>query len=136
MEVEKPKQFPRLSDREEEIGKLIVDSAFQVHKALGPGLLEKVYEACFAYELSERGLSFQRQIAVPIDYKGLKFDEALRLDILVEELVVCEIKTVDVLMPVHQAQLLSYLKLTNKRLGYLINFHVPLIKDGIHRFIH
>ncbi len=112
----------------------IVDSAFAVHKALGPGLLESIYEACFCHELTKRGIAFQRQIAVPVIYDGLSFEEALRLDVLVNKMIICELKAVDNLLPVHQAQLLSYMKLTQKRLGFLINFNVPLIKQGIKRF--
>lgn len=124
-----------LSEREEGIARLIVDAAYCVHRALGPGLLEKVYEACLCYELSRRGLSCQRQVNVPISYDGMTFDEGLRLDVLVEGLVICELKAVDNVNPVWEAQLLSHLKLTSKRLGFLINFNVPLIRDGIKRMI-
>jgi GxxExxY protein len=119
----------------EEIARNIVDAAYQVHKVLGPGLLENVYEVCFCHELEKRGLSFQRQVAVPITYDGLSFNEGLRLDVLVEGMVICELKTVDYLNDVHQAQLLSQLKLTGKRLGFLINFNVAVIKYGIKRMI-
>jgi GxxExxY protein len=115
------------------IGKLIVDAAYTVHKNLGPGLLEKVYEICFCHELSKRGLSYQRQIEVPIVYDNIVFDEALRLDVFVEKEVICEIKARETINPVWPAQVLSHLKLTNKRLGYLINFNVVRIKDGIKR---
>ena len=121
--------------REEFLAKEIVDCAYKVHKQLGPGLLEKVYEVCFCHELSKKGIPFQRQIDIPIVYDGLTFDEGLRLDVLVEDLVICELKAVDEVNPVWMAQLLSHLKLTNKRLGYLINFNVPLIKNGIKRVI-
>jgi GxxExxY protein len=124
-----------LSKREEEIAKGIVDAAYKVHKNLGPGLLEKVYEVCFCHELSKIGLKAQRQIELPITYDGIVFEEGLRLDVLVEDLVICELKAVDEVNPVWQAQILSHLKLTGKRLGFLINFNVPLIKDGIKRFI-
>ncbi len=117
------------------IAKVIVDSAFVVHKTLGPGLLESVYEPCFCHELDKHGVGLQRQVAVPIVYDGIKFDEALRLDVLVEGLVICELKVVEVLAPVHLSQLLTYLKLTEKRLGFLINFNVPVIKYGIKRVI-
>jgi len=132
---EKEKKFPPLSEEEEEIGRKIVDAAFAVHQALGPGLLEKIYEVCFCHELSKRGLSCQRQVDVPIVYDGITFDEGLRLDVLVEGLVICELKAVDTVNPVWQAQLLSHLKLTGRRLGYLINFNVALIKDDIKRFV-
>ena len=95
----------------------------------------KVYEACFCHELTKRGLSYQRQVDIPIEYDGLKFDEGLRLDVMVEELIICEIKAVDKMNPVWEAQLLSYLKLTGKRLGLLINFNVPAVKSGIKRII-
>ncbi len=124
-----------VSNREDQLGKAIVNSAYTVHRALGPGLLEHVYEVCFCHELGKHGLSFQQQVAVPIVYDGIRFEEALRLDILVEDLVICELKAVDTMNPVYQAQLLTYLKLTNKRLGCLINFNVPLIKQGIKRLV-
>ncbi len=121
-------------EREEFLAKEIVDCAFRVHKQLGPGLLEKVYEVCFCHELAKKGISFQRQIDIPIVYDGLIFEEGLRLDVLVEDRIICELKAKDELNPVWKAQIISHLKLTNKRLGFLINFNVPLIKDGIHRF--
>jgi len=128
-------KFEKTSDLEEEVATKIVDAAYAVHKALGPGLLEKVYEVCFCHELTKRGLSYQRQIDIPIEYDGLKFDEGLRLDVLVEGLIICEIKAVDKVNSVWEAQLLSYLKLTGKRIGFLINFNVPIIKNGIKRMI-
>ena len=127
--------FKPLSKREESIAKKIVDAAYTVHKILGPGLLEKVYEVCFCHELSKRGLKHQRQVDIPIIYDGMIFDEGLRLDVLVEELIICELKAVDEMNPVWEAQILSHLKLTGKRLGFLINFNVPLIKNGIKRII-
>lgn len=129
------KIFRPLTDREERAGKAIVNSAFIIHKNLGPGLLEKIYEVCFVHELRKRGMEVQRQIDIPIQYDGIIFDEGLRLDVLVENLAVCELKAVDQVNPVWEAQILSHLKLTNLRLGYLINFNVPLIKQGIKRFI-
>jgi len=128
-------KYSPLSEREEEIARLIVDAAYSVHKSLGPGLLEEVYEACFCHELSKRGLSWQRQVNVPIVYDGITFEEGLRLDVLVEKLVICELKAVDNANPVWEAQLLSHMKLTNSRLGFLINFNVGLIRDGIERKI-
>ncbi len=98
-------------------------------------MLEKIYEVCFCHELSKRGLKYQRQVDIPINYDGLFFDEGLRLDVLVEDLVICELKAVDKMNPVWEAQLLSHLKLTDRRLGYLINFNVPLIKKGIKRMV-
>jgi GxxExxY protein len=124
-----------LSEREEFLGKVIVNAVFNVHKQLGPGLLEKVYEVCFCHELLKKGIEFKRQIDIPIKYDGIIFDEGLRLDVLVENLVICELKAKDELNPVWSAPILSHLKLTEKRLGFLINFNVPLAKDGIKRFI-
>lgn len=124
-----------LSAEEERLGKLIVDSAYTVHKTLGPGLLERVYEICFCHKLSKRGLAFARQVSVPVVYDGIVFEEALRLDVLVDNLVVCELKAVEIMQPLFTAQVISQLKLSGKRLGYLINFEVPLIKDGIKRIV-
>lgn len=98
-------------------------------------MLEKVYEVCFCHELSKRGLEYKRQVDVPIVYDGIVFDEGLHLDVLVEELIICELKAVEEMNPVWEAQLLSHLKLTGKRLGFFINFNVPLIKNGIKRII-
>ena len=127
--------YNQLTLREEEIAASIVNAAYLVHKELGPGVLERVYEACFCYELPECGLNYQRQVEVPIVYQNLVFNEGLRLDVLVEDSIICELKAVDVVNPVWEAQILSHLKLANKRLGFLINFNVPLIKHGIKRFI-
>ena len=117
------------------IGKEIVDSAFKVHKALGPGLLESIYETCMVYELTKRGLKVRRQVEVPLFYDGVKLETPLRVDLLVVEQVIVEIKAVEKMINLYEAQLLSYLRLTNCRLGFLINFHVPLIKDGIKRMM-
>ncbi len=127
--------FEKLSDREEAIGKSIVNAAFKVHSTLGPGLLEKVYEICLAHELIKEGLLVSRQLDIPIQYDGIVFDEGLRLDLLVENMVIVEVKAVDTVNPVWLAQVLSHLKLTNHRLGYLINFNVSKIKEGIKRII-
>ena len=127
--------YKPLSKVEESIAEKIVDAAFTVHKILGPGLLEKVYEVCFCHELSKRGLKHKRQVDVPIVYDGITFNEGLRLDVLVEDLIICELKAVDEMNSVWEAQILSYLKLTGKRLGFLINFNVPLLKNGIKRII-
>ena len=124
-----------LSNEEEEVGRAVVNAAFYVHKSLGPGLLERVYEVCFCHVLSERGYRVQRQIDIPIVFEDMIFDEGLRLDVMVNDLVVCELKALEQVHPVWQAQLLSHMKLTGKRLGYLINFNVPLIKDGIQRMV-
>ncbi len=120
---------------QEEIGKQVVDIAFQLHKTLGPGLLESVYEKCFCYELTKRKINFLTQKKVPIIYDNITFEEGLRLDLLVEDLIIVELKAQENYHPVWEAQLLSYLKLTNKHLGYIINFTVPLIKDGIKRMV-
>lgn len=128
-------RYPQLSEEEERIGKAIVNSAYKVHSKLGPGLLEKVYEVCLQYELTKSGLIVQRQVDIPISYDDMVFEEGLRLDILVNNLVICELKAVDQVNPVWEAQILSHLKLTKRRLGYLINFNVPLIKSGIRRFV-
>jgi GxxExxY protein len=117
------------------VASAIVDAAVKVHKALGPGLLESVYEACLTHELHLRGFVVENQVAVPINYEGLKLDAALRLDVLVNDLVVVELKSVEKMIPLYEAQVLTHLKLTKKRLGLLINFNVPLIKDGIKRII-
>jgi GxxExxY protein len=132
----KEMDYAPISDKEERIATEIVDAAYTVHSNLGPGLLENIYEVCFCHELKKRGLSYRRQVYLPIVYDGIKFDEGLRLDVLVEELVICELKAVEKMNPVFTAQLLSQLKLTGKRLGFLINFNVPLIKDGIERIVH
>lgn len=127
--------FEPLSEREEAFAKQIVDAAYTVHRKLGPGLLEKVYEICFCHELSKKGIKYRRQVDVPIVYDGMILEEGLRLDVLVEELIICEVKAVEEMNPVWEAQVLSYLKLTGKRLGFVINFNVPLIRDGIKRII-
>ena len=127
--------YKPLSKIEESIAEKIVDAAYTVHKILGPGLLEKVYEVCFCHELSKRGLQNKRQVDIPIVYDGLIFNEGLRLDVLVEDLIICELKAVDEMNPVWEAQILSHLKLTGKRLGFLFNFNVSLIKNGIKRII-
>ncbi|MBW1801812.1 MAG: GxxExxY protein [Deltaproteobacteria bacterium] len=128
-------KFNSLSKREEGIAKKIVDAAYTVHRILGPGLLERVYEVCFCHELFKRELKYERQVDIPITYDGIIFDEGLRLDVLVEELIICELKAVEDMNPLWEAQILSHLKLTGKRLGFLINFNVPLIKNGIKRII-
>jgi GxxExxY protein len=123
-----------VKEREEILAKEIVDCCFKVHKQLGPGLLERVYELCFCHELTKKGIPFKRQIDIPIVYDEIIFDEGLRLDVLVDNLVICELKAKDELNPVWEAQILSHLKLTKMNLGFLINFNVALIKNGIRRF--
>ena len=127
--------YKTLSKKEESIAKKIVDAAYTVHKILGPGLLEKVYEVCFCHELSKRMLKYQRQVDIPVVYDGIIFNEGLRLDVLVEDLIICELKAVENMNSVWEAQILSHLKLTGKRLGFLINFNVSLVKNGIKRII-
>ncbi len=114
----------------------ILDSAYHVHKEMGPGLLESVYQYCLAAELRSRNIFVQEQVYVPLFYKGQELDKDFRLDILVESELIIEIKAVEVLLPVHEAQIISYLKLADKRLGFLINFNVPLIKLGFKRFVN
>ena len=129
------KNFNPISSELEEIGKKIVHAAYLVHRALGPGLLEKVYEICFCHELTKMGLHVKRQIDIPIVYDGLTFNEGLRLDVLVEDKIICEIKAIDLVNPIWEAQVLSHLKITELRLGYLINFNVVNIGQGIKRFV-
>lgn len=114
----------------------IVDAAMRVHSALGPGLLESAYEGCLAFELIERGLSIQRPMELPVVYRGHRVDVGYRIDLLVETVVVVEIKSVERLIPIHEAQLLTYLKLSDKRLGLLLNFNVLRLKDGIKRMVN
>ena len=125
-----------IREKLEMIGKQIVDAAFQVHKELGPGLLESAYERCLVFELIERGFQVERQKKLPIRYKGKLLEGGYRLDLIVENEIIIELKTVDKILPVHEAQLISYLKLSDKRLGYLINFKVNLIKNGIYRRVN
>ncbi len=118
---------------ENEIAKIVVDAAYHIHRRLGPGLLESVYEVILAYALSSRGLNAERQVPVPIVFDGMKFDEGFRPDLIVEDKVIVELKSVEKIAPVHKKQLLTYLRLADKRLGLLINFGASLIKDGIFR---
>ncbi|MEO7557936.1 MAG: GxxExxY protein [Gammaproteobacteria bacterium] len=121
---------------ENEISYIIVDSAIEVHRTLGPGLLESVYKTCLIREISLRNIPLQEEVAVPVQYKGLIFETTYRLDLLVAEKVIVELKVVENLLPLHKAQLLSYLRLTRKKLGLLINFNVPALKDGIKRVVN
>ena len=118
---------------ENEIAKIVVDAAYHIHRRLGPGMLESVYEVILAYALSSRGLNAERQVPVPIVFDGMKFDEGFRADLIVEDKVIVELKSVEKIAPVHKKQLLTYLRLADKRLGLLINFGASLIKDGIFR---
>ena len=119
-----------------ELTEKIIGCAIEVHKLLGPGLLESAYEECLAYELKAIGLNIERQKAVPVVYKEIKLECGYRIDILVENQVVIELKTVDAFNPVHQAQILTYMKFATKKIGLLINFNVTLLKNGIKRFIY
>ena len=127
--------FQKLSEREEFLAKTVVNIAYNIHKQMGPGLLESVYEKCFSYELINNHLAFERQKEVPIMYNELRIADVLRLDLLVEDLLIIELKAQENFHPVWEAQVISYLKLTKKRIGFLINFHVPLLKDGIKRIV-
>lgn len=127
-----------MGDREQinELTGQIVDSAIKVHRFLGPGLLESAYEACLVYELKARGLKVECQLSQPIVYGDLKLDSGYRIDVLVENQVIVELKAVETILPIHEAQLLSYLKLGRKRIGLLINFNSVLLKDGIKRLVN
>ena len=127
--------FDPIPAGDERFGAIIVDSALQVHKALSPGLLEKVYELCLDHELRKRGLRVRYQEPVTIHYDGVMFEEAVRFDLLIEERVLCEVKSVQDIHPVFMAQLLTYLKLMNLRLGFLINFNERLLKEGLQRVV-
>jgi GxxExxY protein len=120
----------------EKLGKAILDSSFKVHSALGPGMLESSYEACLMYELNKLGLKVLSQEKLPIIYDGMRLEAGYRIDLFVEDEIIVEIKTVERLLPVHTAQLLSYLKLSEKKLGFLINFNVPRLMDGIKRVVN
>jgi GxxExxY protein len=121
---------------ENPISKEIVDAAYKIHATLGPGLLESVYEITLAYELRKRGLRVVRQLPVPLIYEEICFEEGYRLDLLVEDKVIVEIKSIDDVLPIHKKQLLTYLRLQDKRLGLLINFNEDLIRDGITRIVN
>jgi GxxExxY protein len=119
-----------------ELTERIIGAAIEVHRHLGPGLLESVYEECLCYELSVVGLQFQRQVRLPVNYKGLKLDCGYVLDLLVEDAVIIEIKSNEGLLPVHCAQLLTYLKVADKEVGFLINFNMPVLKNGLKRIVN
>jgi GxxExxY protein len=124
------------SQRTNEITKRVIGFAIDVHRTLGPGLLESAYEECLCYELSQAHLLFHRQVALPVIYKGVRLDCGYRMDLVVEDLVVVEIKAIDCLSPIHEAQLLTYLKLSEKSVGLLINFNVPVLKEGLKRIVN
>ena len=129
------KRFAPIPEKAERASKAVVEAAFKVHHALGPGLLESVYEVCLCHEMSKSGISFRRQATLPVSYDGVKLDSGLRVDLLVEDCLIAELKAVEKMNPLFDAQLLTYLKLSGVRLGLLINFNVQLIKDGIKRIV-
>ncbi len=118
---------------EDELTSAIIGAAIAVHRELGPGLLESAYEECLCHELTLRGLKFERQVPLPVVYKGVRLDCGYRIDLILENSVIRELKAVDALLPVHDSQLLTYLRLTGKRVGLLLNFNVPVLRDGIIR---
>jgi len=129
------KSYAPIPAETERIANAVVDAAMKVHRTLGPGLLESVYEACLCYELEQRGIPFKAQISLPVVYEDVRLDAGLRLDLLVDNAVIAELKVVQEMHPVFEAQLLTYLRLTGLRLGLLINFNVPLLKNGIKRVV-
>lgn len=124
--------IPRSTER---IASDVIDAAFAVHKTLGPGLLESAYEVCLAHELERRGHAVLKQVALPVVYEDVKLEAGYRIDLLVDGVVIVEVKAVEGLAPVHEAQLLTYLRLSQRRLGFLINFNVALLKQGIKRMV-
>ncbi|HBO46455.1 MAG TPA: hypothetical protein DD670_21510, partial [Planctomycetaceae bacterium] len=122
--------------REDWITGEIIGAAIEVHRQLGPGLLESTYEQCLCHELSLRGLSFQRQVDLPVLYKGIRLDCGYRMDLVVADLIIVELKVAEKLLPIHEAQLLTYLKLAQRQVGLLLNFNVPVLKDGLKRMVN
>ena len=122
------KQFSRLSHQ-------VIGCAIEVHRTLGPGLLESTYQQCLAHELTINGISFKPEYPLPVDYKGVRLDCGYRIDLLVENEIIIELKSVESLLPIHEAQLLTYLKLARVKQGFLINFNVPILKDGIRSYV-
>jgi GxxExxY protein len=134
--VRRPKKlYPLIPAQTEQVGKMVLDAAFKVHTELGPGLLESVYEAACAYEVRKNGLTVATEVVLPIQYDGQHLESGLRIDMLVQNCVIVELKAVDTMNPVFEAQLLTYLRLSGKRLGFLINFNVAHLKDGIKRIV-
>jgi len=123
-------------DRLDQITRRIIGAAIEVHKAVGPGLLESAYQACLAFEIRQRGLKADEQVPLPVLYKDVKLDCGYRLDLLVEDSVIVEVKAVDQLCPIHDAQLLSYLRIAHKSVGLLVNFHSRVLKDGLKRIVN
>jgi len=128
--------YDPIPDQANRAAKVAVQAAFSVHTQMGPGLLESVYEKCLAHAIRRRGLNLQRQILLPIEFEGLRINSGLRLDMLVDECLIVEVKAVEVVLPVHKAQLLTYLKLSGYRLGLLLNFNVDVLHNGITRLAH
>jgi len=126
----------RENDRLDEISRRIIGAAIEVHRHLGPGLLESAYQSCLAFELKQLGLKVEEQKPLPVVYKQVKLDCGYRLDMVVEDEIIVEIKAIEKLLPIHDAQLLSYLRLTKKRVGLLMNFHVPVLKNGLKRIVN
>jgi len=120
----------------DEITEGIIGACIEIHRALGPGLLESAYEECLCYELSRRSLAFERQVSLPVSYGPVKLDCGYRMDVVVAGAVIVELKTVEKLLPIHEAQLLTYLKLSGRSVGLLINFNVPALKDGVKRIVN
>ncbi|MDB5431154.1 MAG: hypothetical protein JWP35_2270 [Caulobacter sp.] len=135
MNHEEHKEHEEASARLEGLARTTIDAALKVHRALGPGLLESAYEHCLAYELNARGISFQRQVVLPINYDGHQLDAGYRLDLFVDRSIILEIKAVDALTRLHEAQVLTYLRLSSCRLGFLMNFNTPLFKNGLRRLV-
>jgi GxxExxY protein len=133
--MERTGSYSKLPDNIEAIGRDILDAAIRIHRTLGPGLLESAYEACLAFELQRRGRDAKVQRALPITYEGLQLEAGYRLDILVDDEVIVEVKSIDALASIDEAQLLTYLRLSGRRLGYLINFNTGLLKNGVRRLI-
>ena len=127
---------PKRQLYQQELTGQILGAAIEVHKQPGPGLLESTYQACLCHELELRGISFECQKPLPLEYKGIRLECGYRIDLLVADLVIVEIKSVEALAPIHEAQLLTYLKLTGVKVGFLINFNVVVLKDGIRRLVH
>jgi GxxExxY protein len=132
--MDKPLRKP-IPPEVDQVAKQVVDAAFALHSALGPGLLESVYEVCLAHELAKKGLKVERQASLPVVYNNIQVDAGLRLDLVIEGCVVVELKAVEAILPIHISQLLTYLKLSGHRLGFIINFNVVRIKDGIKRLV-
>jgi GxxExxY protein len=127
--------FDPLPDQVERMASAALDAAFKVHRSLGPGLLESVYETCMCHELRKANVPFQRQLHLPIHYDGLRLESGLRLDVLIDDAVIVEIKAIEAVLPIHEAQLLTYVKLSRRRLGLLLNFNTSLLKDGMKRIV-